>query len=58
MNQVKVFLLIVITLDTLSIGSAYVMRFRPNIENKSVNSKIFYDVLLPVGTLAVNARSL
>ena len=46
---------------TLSLGSAYVMRFRPHPENKSVDSKIFYDVLLPVGTLAVmkdDARSL
>ena len=38
---------------TLSLGSAYVMRFRPHIDNTSVDSKKFYDVLLPIGSLAV-----
>ena len=46
---------------TLSLGSEYVMKFRPHPENTSVDSKKFYDVLLPVGSLAVmkdDARSL
>lgn len=46
---------------TLSLGSAYVMRFRPHTKNKLVDPKKFYDVLLPVGSLAVikdDARSL
>ena len=38
---------------TLSLGSAYVMRFRPHSENKLVDPSIFYDFLLPVGSLAV-----
>ena len=38
---------------TLSLGSAYVMRFRPHFDNTSVDSKKFYDVLLPIGSLAV-----
>ena len=45
---------------TLSLGSEYVMKFRPHPENTSVDSKK-YDVLLPVGSLAVmkdDARSL
>lgn len=46
---------------TLSLGSAYVMRFRPHPENRLVDREKFYDVLLPVGSLAVmkdDARSL
>ena len=46
---------------TLSLGSEYVMKFRPHTENKLVDPKKFYDVLLPVGSLAVmkdDARSL
>lgn len=46
---------------TLSLGSAYIMRFRPHRENTKVDPNIFYDVLLPVGSLAVmkdDARSL
>ena len=46
---------------TLSLGSAYVMKFCPHPENTSVDPKIFYNVLLPVGSLAVmkdDARSL
>jgi len=38
---------------TLSLGSAYVMRFRPHPDNTIVDKSIFYDVLLPVGSLAV-----
>ena len=46
---------------TLSLGSAYVMRFRPHPENRLVDREKFYDVLLPVGSLAVmkdDARSM
>jgi alkylated DNA repair dioxygenase AlkB len=46
---------------TLSLGSAYIMRFRPHPENTLVDPKKIYDVLLPVGSLAVmkdDARSL
>lgn len=46
---------------TLSLGSAYVMRFRPHSKNKLVDKKKFYDVLLPIGSLAVmkdDARSI
>ena len=46
---------------TLSLGSAYIMRFRPHPENILVDQKKIYDVLLPVGSLAVmkdDARSL
>lgn len=38
---------------TLSLGSAYVMRFCPHSENESVDPTTIYDVLLPVGSLAV-----
>lgn len=38
---------------TLSLGSAYVMTFRPHPSNKIVDKSIFYDILLPVGSLAV-----
>ena len=40
-------------ITTLSLGSAYVMRFRPHPENRLVDRQKFYDVLLPVGSLAV-----
>lgn len=46
---------------TLSLGSAYVMRFRPHPENKLEDPSKYYDVLLPVGSLAVmkdHARNL
>jgi alkylated DNA repair dioxygenase AlkB len=46
---------------TLSLGSAYIMTFCPHRENTKVDPNIFYDVLLPVGSLAVmkdDARSL
>jgi alkylated DNA repair dioxygenase AlkB len=46
---------------TLSLGSAYVMRFKPHSENKLEDPKKIYDVLLPIGSLAVmkdDARSL
>ena len=38
---------------TLSLGSEYVMRFRPHPENTSVDQKKIYDVSLSVGSLAV-----
>jgi len=46
---------------TLSLGSAYVMRFRPHPENTLEDPSKFYDVLLPIGSLAVmkdHARNL
>ena len=46
---------------TLSLGSSYVMRFRPHPENTLVDPEKIYDVLLPVGSLAVmkeDSRSL
>jgi alkylated DNA repair dioxygenase AlkB len=38
---------------TLSLGSEYVMTFRPHPENKLVDPNTVYDILLPVGSLAV-----
>jgi len=38
---------------TLSLGSAYVMKFRPHRGNKLENRKKCYEVLLPIGSLAV-----
>ena len=38
---------------TLSLGSAYVMRFRPHADNTLVDPSIYHDVLLPVGSLVV-----
>jgi alkylated DNA repair dioxygenase AlkB len=46
---------------TLSLGSAYVMTFRPHPDNKSVDPSTICNVLLPVGSLAVmqdDARNL
>ena len=38
---------------TLSLGSAYVMKFRPHRDNTIVDPNTVYDILLPVGSLAV-----
>jgi alkylated DNA repair dioxygenase AlkB len=43
---------------TLSLGSEYVMTFRPHPKNPIVDKSIFYDVLLPVGSLAVMTNDL
>jgi alkylated DNA repair dioxygenase AlkB len=45
---------------TLSLGSAYIMKFRPHRDNKLIDREKCYNVLLSIGSLAVmkdDARS-